>query len=107
MALQADVLEGPTSAYIKVIETDKITKSPVNVATGETLETVTYLVYEVAVYASAADRQADEEPWGKQLEAVHVDRFKINDYTGTDPVADAYADLKLRVERISNAVDLL
>jgi len=95
MALEADVLEGPTAGYIKVIEAESRTKE------GET-----YLVYEVAVYASAADRAVDEEPWSKQMEAVHVDRFKIKDYTGSDPVPDAYADLKLQTDRVSNMADV-
>jgi hypothetical protein len=107
MALQADVLEGPTGAYIKVVETDKRTKAPqFNSTTGVTTEEQTFLVYEVAVYASQADRLADEEPWSQRVSAIHVDRFKIRDYTGTDPIADAYTHLKLQTDRVSNTKDV-
>ena len=102
MALQADILNGPTGAYIKVISTliRPYGRDPEDTRTGN------YLVYEVAVYASEEDRLDDEDPWRQQLATVHVDRFKIRNYTGSDPVSDAYADLKLQTGRLSKMSDV-
>ena len=109
MALQADVREGPTQAYIKVVDADKRTK-PLKDIDGNVTGSTTYMVYEVAVYASEADRRADSAPWKQRLSAIHVDRFKIRDYTGTDDeelVPDAYAQLKTQSPyRVSNMRDV-
>ena len=109
MALQADVREGPTQAYIKVVDADKRTK-PVKDIDGNVTGSRTYVVYEVAVYASEADRRADSAPWKQRLSAKYVDRFKIRDYTGTDDdelFPDAYAHLKTQSPyRVSNMRDV-
>jgi hypothetical protein len=95
MALQADI-EGLTGAYIKVVEADSRTK------VGKT-----YCVYEVAIYPDEATRREDKTE--RYLRRTHnrlVDRFKIKEYTGTDPIADAYNHLKTQTDRVSNTVDV-
>ena len=110
MALQADVREGPTQAYIKVVDADKRTVALKDIDGNATGSSTTFVMYEVAVYASEADRRADSAPWKQRLSAKYVDRFKIRDYTGTDDdelVPDAYAHLKTQSPyRVSNMRDV-
>jgi hypothetical protein len=98
MALQADCYKGLNGAYIKVIEADKRTK-------GDPAET--YVVYEVAIYPDESTRRADTtDDFEQRSRNRHVDRFKIKEYTGTDPIADAYNHLKTQTDRVSNTVDV-
>ena len=49
MALQADVREGPTQAYIKVVDADKRTVALKDIDGNATGSSTTFVMYEVAV----------------------------------------------------------
>ena len=113
MAIIADVPlkdSNLTGAYLYITEA-KVVQSYATVwdenaddgegGTGaDVFQKSTFLVYEVAVHSSEAARDAEEV----KKTAPEVDRFKVADYAGTNPLVDACADLKTR-SALTNAVN--
>ena len=50
----------------------------------------------------AAQEEKKSEPYN-ELNSLKAD---AEEYTGTDPIADAYAHLKLQTDRVSNTKDV-
>lgn len=116
MALQADLRIGDPSqgldtaqvgSYIKIVSAEKRIKRTYDPHTKETTVSNPYLLYECAVYPNESTRRADATEGLAQRQACpYVDRFKIKNYTGTDFVVDAYANLKTQTTRVSNMQDV-